>query len=716
MANKKMHHLTLGNDVFEIVDKVARSGNYITATTAAEMTETSAIYVYTGTETGYNAGHLYYWDGTAFVDGGEYNGANAELDTTLSVSGKAADAKAVGDVIGEVKDNIDNLVEINGIANNVFRLSTSIGNTTTNGITITVLDDKSIKLNGTASEAFNINVGYKSYAVKAGKTTHFMIKAAGTITEGGIHAYCGWFNISNAASNGSRINNLNTFVDVSYSSDAALSRDYINIHNGATFADAVLTFINTYDLPINETVNDVKETANQALETANQALQTDIVGYPNINLGWEIGSISNTTGLNQNGATRLRTRKFLVGKGSSIKTNANIGAYIFVYGEDGEYNSSDYATLGANAEYTFLTDAKVRVTIRKNDYSAFEENEIETYASYLIIKRRTAQTFFEHDYVTQEEFDAAFDGDINIPTYFNDILTSAIEDARDNIMECGIDGDSFFFLSDLHWENNSRHSGALISKANNKLNVSKIICGGDIINGSTKATAIDNMADAINNYKNIAPFYCLLGNHDLNGIGTTTDDQFTRDGVYALINKESDFNMVYGEPCYYYFDNPTTKTRYICLDTGTSGDLGQDQNTWLTNVLNNTESGWHILIFAHIIYTASSWQAGLQPSDLFMTSYFTALSAQLDSFNSDNMDKKIEAIFGGHVHIDANFETTGSIPIVLIDTDSRGTYSSSGGAVGTVNEHCFDIVTINYSTKTIKCVRVGRGTDRTITY
>lgn len=72
-------------------------GTPLVATTAAGMTDTTKIYVYTGSETGYTAGNWYYYNGSAWASGGVYNAEAIETDTTLSVSGMAADAKAVGD-------------------------------------------------------------------------------------------------------------------------------------------------------------------------------------------------------------------------------------------------------------------------------------------------------------------------------------------------------------------------------------------------------------------------------------------------------------------------------------------------------------------------------------------------------------------------------------------------------------------------------------------
>lgn len=72
-------------------------GYPFTAATAAAMADTTKIYVYTGSETGYINGNWYYWNGTAWTSGGVYNATALETDKTLTISGAAADAKAVND-------------------------------------------------------------------------------------------------------------------------------------------------------------------------------------------------------------------------------------------------------------------------------------------------------------------------------------------------------------------------------------------------------------------------------------------------------------------------------------------------------------------------------------------------------------------------------------------------------------------------------------------
>lgn len=81
----------------EITALRAAVGSPLKASTVAQMTDTNKIYVYTGSETGYTSGHWYYWNGTAWTDGGVYNSVAVETDPTLTISGMPADAKVTGD-------------------------------------------------------------------------------------------------------------------------------------------------------------------------------------------------------------------------------------------------------------------------------------------------------------------------------------------------------------------------------------------------------------------------------------------------------------------------------------------------------------------------------------------------------------------------------------------------------------------------------------------
>lgn len=83
------------------------SGTPEPVNTIAEMTDHSKIYVYTGSEQGESTGYWYRYDSTQnkFVPGGQYGGA--VTDTTLSISGKPADAKAVGDALATKADADD---------------------------------------------------------------------------------------------------------------------------------------------------------------------------------------------------------------------------------------------------------------------------------------------------------------------------------------------------------------------------------------------------------------------------------------------------------------------------------------------------------------------------------------------------------------------------------------------------------------------------------
>lgn len=75
-------------------------------TSSSQMTDTDKVYVYIGSEAGWNSGHWYYYDaGTStWVDGGVYNSVAFVTDTTLSIAGQPADAKVTGDALALKSD------------------------------------------------------------------------------------------------------------------------------------------------------------------------------------------------------------------------------------------------------------------------------------------------------------------------------------------------------------------------------------------------------------------------------------------------------------------------------------------------------------------------------------------------------------------------------------------------------------------------------------
>lgn len=127
--------ITLDGVTYDLKDKVARQqintldsrvdtaetdiraltaavGTPLVAATVSAMTDHNKIYVYTGSETGMTSGNWYYWDGSVWTSGGVYNSTAFTTDTTLSVSGMAADAKVTGDEVTNLKSAIDQIEEV----------------------------------------------------------------------------------------------------------------------------------------------------------------------------------------------------------------------------------------------------------------------------------------------------------------------------------------------------------------------------------------------------------------------------------------------------------------------------------------------------------------------------------------------------------------------------------------------------------------------------
>lgn len=309
-----------------------------------------------------------------------------------------------------------------------------------------------------------------------------------------------------------------------------------------------------------------------------------------------------------------------------------------------------------------------------------------------------------------------------IPNYYISEVNSAIDSISENMNTCGKNGETFVFITDIHWETNTRHSPELIRYILDRLNINKIICGGDLINQGAKSAMINTLHECVRSFNIKNTFFPIaFGNHDSNKNGSSSSDYFDMNTEYALLMKQCDDKVHYlndGTDWSMYFDVEATKTRFIICDTGENGTfLSYDE---LCECLNAAPSGYTVIIVAHWLYNENAKSAFCINLESIVDAYNGRESVTVggSTYDFTSASGNIASVIAGHIHNDMDFSTSDGIPFIFTDCDNgpRSNNTSYPYVPGTITEQCFDVVTIDYTNKTVKCVRIGRGADRNFTY
>lgn len=137
-------------------------GSPLVASTAAEMIDEDKVYVYTGSETGYQSGNWYYYNGTTWTSGGVYNSVAFETDDTLSIQGKAADAKKTGDELLDLKEDLTTNLDLFNCFD-LLREFATYQSEEKDGVTFTWNDDHTVcNADGSTTKTTCFNVLYRS--------------------------------------------------------------------------------------------------------------------------------------------------------------------------------------------------------------------------------------------------------------------------------------------------------------------------------------------------------------------------------------------------------------------------------------------------------------------------------------------------------------------------------------------------------------------------
>lgn len=280
---------------------------------------------------------------------------------------------------------------------------------------------------------------------------------------------------------------------------------------------------------------------------------------------------------------------------------------------------------------------------------------------------------------------------------------------------------SFAFLSDTH--SSSAYTN-LVQQIKNK-NVSLLIHCGDYVNYGTAS----ELRTQVNNYRDSSYEYLITrGNHD-----------GTLDNSYKKFLSESEVLSAMGKnPPYYYYDVPEVKLRFIVLnahDRDTNFTITNDpqhyygysleQMKWLCGTaLQVSEPGWSAILISHTPIAPLEQMEGWSGT-LYNEKYGGGIgrwyiaSKVIEACNngtvlnypykegnlgnnamnySFNGNIKIIAALCGHVHADNILKVNG-VPNISIEA--------------TIENPCFDYVTIDFNSKSITLDRYNQNGAKT---
>ena len=448
---------------------------------------------------------------------------------------------------------------------------------------------------------------------------------------------------------------------------------------------------------------------------------------------WQIGSIG-STGENYADNYYIRTRKYLTNVHSIvIDEDGDFFMRVAVYDRNKSFlHRFDFYSLSQKTEIliadlaeSYPSTAYIRCNICKVTDGVIDHTVQTDTSLYSHVAIMSTANFHEVD--VEEIYDSLQEGTHDIPDYYLTHLAEVERRVQRNMEIAGRHGETFIFITDIHWETNYRNSPPLVRHILRNTRVNLMLSGGDFINQGTQTSRANLIRDLVKQfYHDKAPMIPVFGNHDSNTLNSSGNENkrrtFTREMIYGLMFKQASHLVHWhdDENFDFWFDRDDTKMRFIGLSTGTTGSFNRYGS--LADMLLSMPEGYHAVIYFH-------WCQGGSHALTTSARNISKLAGACNKKETVTVNEQeydftatggsVEAIICGHTHYDDWYEPDdpenyAGVPIFTVDTDSWRV--SSGLTKGTITEQCFDVITVDYVRKTVKCVRVGRGQNRYYSY
>ena len=308
------------------------------------------------------------------------------------------------------------------------------------------------------------------------------------------------------------------------------------------------------------------------------------------------------------------------------------GWYVF----SGRTNRTDGTNLQVNIESTTRSDNVFELLDKKANKSELAR------LSSVRASSGFALSVGANSVISEIQSSPWFDSVDNDGTTYGTYL----DDKIDSVPE----GDSFIFISDVHYAGNRKQSAKLIDYVRRRLGIKTIIHGGDVINEApTVAEAAKEWLDFNRDFalRLGGDFKQVCGDHDHNGkyesTGQTLSYRFIQHAMNGYNINELNVDTVYDEQIksissangwtddelkeyeawkkmHYFFDDASINTRFIVLHTGWTGNVGLAvdkigsgalsetnalylQMDFLYSSLINCPEGYNVVVVGHNIVT-----------------------------------------------------------------------------------------------------------------
>lgn len=615
-----------------------------------------------------------------------------QVDNTLSVTGAAADAKKTGDELTELNERLNNVksdLDVQVIEGLVFEQ----GNISSSGAEGS--DSSRIRTKYLACPlgfSFTVPNGYKTYIYGFAKQEQSSII-------GPIYAVWKTGEINTVEFNGKYIRILLAKTD-----------------NTALTPSSVPTISITRNTTTDKTLS-IQDVSADAKETGSKfdEISSSVGANGSMSILFKHGSIG-SNGLNSdyNKESRVCT--------GVLEFDADL---VFSAKDSTQDNAFNVAYYNADDSFNSFSGWIKSVTIPKN-------SKFRIIAS-LTPTVNTAESISTILSAFKYSFKFKYDNE-ELPNYYfeNGYIEDKIETLQ-SYYSLSAKLVMFGFITDTHVNVNAGKAFNIMKYLDDNSNsVPFVVFGGDIV-GHT--TSIDDVYEQTTQWINMmSPYGKRLvlhcrGNHDL--LGDQSDSYLDRKARFNYLMRNQQMVIPSSNNFYYFYDVPFTDTRIIVVDdfdgavNGGASKFTQTQIDWILGTALNA-SNKNIVFITHIPAdsTMSYYEANMSPLQIIMGALKqkTNLNTTSDGLNLvhdfANTTNTLVCCFCGHGHNDEYHTDSNGVLTIMTNCDGNASSSSAGydRTVGTVNEQCFDVVSIDTDNKDIYLTRIGAGSDRQFSY